>query len=116
MPLTDEPAGIALTPPTVTELASVPLKPCPGLLSLELRPLARVTDNVVPAGTTIGGGGGGGAGAGAGVGAGVIAAGAAGVAVAVLGDAAGAGWLEAGCVVAGSLAGAAAGCEAAACS
>ena len=116
VPVTEDPAGIARTPPTDTELASVPLKPSPAFAVFELKPLVRVTDNVVPAGTTIGGGGGGGAGAGAGAGAaaGVLSVGA-GAAFVTLGDAAGAGWLEAGCV-AGSLAGAAAGCEAAACS
>jgi len=111
-PLTGDPAGIALAPPTETELASVPLNPWPVELSLELKPDVRVTDRVVPAGTTTGGGGGGGAGAGSGAGA------VAGAEVAVGAEAAelaadAAGWLEAGWLAAGSLAGAAAGCEAA---
>lgn len=116
VPLTGEPAGIALTPPTDMEFASVPVNPCPAELVLELNPLPSVTDKVVPAGTTIGGGGGGGAAAGAGVAAGAaagalpLAAGDA--AFLLLAAAAGAaGWLGA-----GSLAGAAAGCVAAACS
>src|SRR5215475_4347720 len=111
-PETGDPAGMALTPPTETELASVPVKPCPAALSFELRPVPSVTDKVVPAGTTIGGGGGGGgAGAGAGAGAAAAALDSAGAAFFSLGAAAGAGWLAAGCEAAGSPAGAAAGCE-----
>ena len=117
VPETDDPAGIALSPRTETELASVPVKPSPGLLVLELTALPRRTDNVVPAGTTIGGGGGGGAGAG--VGAGASAGATAGALVAgvvaglAVGVPAGAGDVAGGCVAAGSLVGAAAGCDAA---
>lgn len=113
VPETGEPAGMALMPPMDTELARVPVKLCPAELVFELRGVPRVTDNVVPAGMTIGGGGGGGAGAGAGA----AAAGVLdpddeeGAAFFSFGAAAGAGWLEAGCVAEGSLAGAAAGCE-----
>lgn len=114
VPLTGDPAGIALTPPTDTEWDSVPLNPCPVVLSLELNPLPRLTDNVVPAGTTIGGGGGAGAGSGAGAATGGSAAAGAGALSAgadAAGAAAGAGALEEGCVAAGSLAGAAVGCD-----
>src|ERR1700761_1291483 len=116
VPATGEPAGMALTSPTETELASVPVNPCPAALSFELKPVPSVTDSVVPAGTTMGGGGGGG-GSGAGAGVGSAAAGAldpaddAGAALLSLGAAAGAGWLDAGCVAGGAVAWAAAGCD-----
>src|SRR5579875_1854143 len=65
VPVTVDPAGIAVTPPTTTEFARVPVKLSPAALVLELSVVPKRTERGVPAGTTMGWGAGAGAAAGA---------------------------------------------------
>jgi len=58
VPAIEEVVGIMVVPLRDTDLATVAEKVSPGLLVFELNVPPRRTDNVVPAGTTIGGGGG----------------------------------------------------------
>src|SRR5580700_8471882 len=62
VPATPAPEGIATTPSTATDWASVPVKESPVFAVLVSMVLPMRTTRLVPAGTTNGGGGGGGGG------------------------------------------------------